>query len=312
MTGLLVTAGQASAVGSHPGAVPAPGCAGASVAAPPQPGSAAAKSGSLAGLYAMAEKHHATWLTSMSCTLVRHNHALAPGSKRNTATSATAYSTYNWSGYQVNDVPAFTTGEWSVPTVIVPQPPTSSINRYYSATWVGDGGGINSGSGALVQAGTEQDVINGVGQYYAWYEVVGGTGDTGSELVLNNLTIHPGDAIWTGIQYPAGPGNAYLGVCDMTLNTCASLNVPTSAVGNSAEWIMEAPTVGGVTAPLPNYGTVNFTGACSYMVWPNGTCSPISAGTAPAQIQLVSATGQPLSVPGPLNSAGTGFTTSFL
>jgi hypothetical protein len=314
------TAAATAATAAPAGHGTTSGCAGAVVVQPSQAGADAAGSkarssgsDSLAALYTMATKRHAKWLTSMTCTIVKRSNVVLPAAAHSAVRpDTTAYATENWSGYQTNDLPAFTTGLWTVPTVTQPPGvPNTSPGLYDSSTWVGDGAGVDTGSGALVQAGTGENYADTIPQYYAWYEIVGGTGDTGGEVFLNSLTISPGDAVFAAIQYPAGVGNSYLGVCDETKNTCVELNHPTSAVGDSAEWIMEATEISGTVATMPDYGSVTFTDACEYAVWPNGSCGPISSGTAPTAVDMYQ-NGEVVSAPGPLNAAGTGFTDYYL
>jgi Peptidase A4 family len=310
---VALAAGQASAAAgtaASPTGRAATGCAGAVVVQPPRPGTPAAKSGSLAALYTMATKHHAIWLTSMTCTIVKRSHVPATAAGNSTVRPSTTYTTGNWSGYQTSDTPAFTTGEWTLPTILTP-PGGSDTTIYYSADWVGIGAGLGSGSGALIQAGTEEDALLDVPRYYAWFEIVNGAGDTGGQVKLTGLTVNAGDAMWTGIQYPAGPGKTYVGVCDMTTNTCVDMSSSTSAPGDSAEWIVEAPSLGSTVTQLADFGSLTFTDACEYAVWPNGTCRSISSSTSPAAIQLYQ-NNQVVAAPGPLNAAGTGFTDYYL
>jgi hypothetical protein len=101
-------------------------------------------------------------------------------------------------------------------------------------------------------------------------------------------------------------------VCDITDNdTCVKFNHATSAPGNSAEWIVEAPTINGSQSVMADNGSETFTNACLYAVWPNGTCSPISSGTNPSPIDFYEGTTTNIIfAPGPLNSGG--FTDSYL
>jgi hypothetical protein len=85
------------------------------------------------------------------------------GAAAGTAATGTwpGWTSLNWSGYAVTSgTPYRSVGaNWTVPTVTGP-------NGSYSAAWVGIDGFTN---GSLIQTGTEQDVVNGAGQYSAWW-----------------------------------------------------------------------------------------------------------------------------------------------
>jgi hypothetical protein len=269
-------------------------CVGAVVAPPP----ATTRS----GVFADAIGGHATWLTTLSCTDTGRTHALEPAGQTNNLAST------NWSGYQVNQSAGYAQGGWTVPTVNAPVPGYSSIG-YYSSTWAGIGGGFNAGGGALIQAGTAQSISNtGVTSYYAWYEIVGGTGDTHHEVRINNLPIHPGDYVGGVALWTAATG-AQMGVCDFTTNVCVNFTVPSSAPGTTAEWIVEAPSAGG-TLPLANFHSVTFSNSCwSATYVPGGPCNTIRAGGAQAITlqQYAFNTWQNVAIPRPLTANGLGF-----
>lgn len=184
------------------------------------------------------------------------NQSLAPRIPVKLSTSS------NWSGYavetnlkrpqknSVNDV----SGTWKVPAV------TASSNYKgdtYSACWVGiDGYSDNT----VEQIGTEQDYNYSTGKstYYAWYEM------------------YPGAMVQLDSGYPITAGDTvsaevkYVGSSQFTL-TLSDNNWPKStapfsitltlksAKRQSAEWIVEAPWLGGVL-PLADFGQVNFSG----------------------------------------------------
>ena len=272
-------------------------CAGATVLTP-QPGTVATAqsmgmTASADGFYARAAASHATWLSAMSCTKTGRTHALQPAGRSAVGSTATAggavrnagFVSSNWSGYQINQTAQYVQSGWTVPTVIRPNPGYST-NGYYSSTWSGIGGGFNAGSGALIQSGTAQDLnANGTTSYYAWYEIVGGTHDTGGEVRINNLPVHPGDVVGSGVEWTP-TGGAVLGVCNFSSGAgCINFTLASSAPGTSEEWIVEAPYFNGIL-PLADFGQVNFINSCWQSTFqPNGTCSSISAG-GPQQISL--------------------------
>jgi hypothetical protein len=288
-------------------------CAGA-VATVPAAGAFAPGS-----LFATAQARHATWLTTLDCTSTGRSHDPARAAAGTTA-GKTAIGNQtnnllssNWSGYQVNQVANYAQIGWTVPTVRTPVPGYSSIG-YYSSTWAGIGGGFNSGNGALIQAGTTQDIsAAGVTSYYAWYEVVGGTGDTHGEVRINNLPIHPGDVVG-GVGMFTVPNSAAAGVCNFTINVCISATIASSTPGTTAEWIAEAPSSTLGVLPLANFGTITFRNGCWERTFVQGApCQTISSG-GPSAISLqqnVLGAPQVLAVPSAITADGLGFTDTY-
>ncbi|QMU76767.1 hypothetical protein GXW83_14490 [Streptacidiphilus sp. PB12-B1b] len=292
------------------------GCAGAVVRAP-RAGQAmtAADAGApsaLDGFFAKAAEHHVTWLTAMTCTTSTVNHRLQPVAAAH-GTANTVYQSGNWSGYQITQ-PGVQVAQagWTIPAVTVPSPGYSSNGAYYSSTWSGVGGGFNSGSGALVQAGTSSDIsVGGTAQYYPWWEIVNGTGDTGGEVRITNLAVHAGDTVSsTPYWAPINGGLAQFAVCNMTQNVCVDFAHASSAPGTTAEWIQEAPTVNGSVASVPNFGSLTFTTACWVQTWP-GSCVPAATGGSLASIDLylnALNSEQLVSYPGAVSASGSQFT----
>ena len=171
---------------------------------------------------------------------------------------------YNWSGYaaetnfsqpQANSVTAVS-ASWVVPKV------TGNTNAY-SAVWVGMDGYSDS---TVEQVGTEQDTSrSGMTTYYAWWEMYS-SGDQQPEQVISGLTIKPGDSITASVQY-TGSGNFTLKITDTTENESFTTTPNTNATQSptasqsSAEWIVEAPNVGGRQSSLADFGTITFTNA---------------------------------------------------
>lgn len=289
----VVTGMYAGPAAATPGAS---GCASARGTAVPTRADAASN-----GMFAEALSRKSAWLTAVTCTSTGIRHS-ADQPRTNNQLST------NWSGYQVTRGAGYAQGGWTVPTVTRPVPGYSTTG-YYSSTWAGIGGGFNAGTGALIQAGTTQDVSStGVATYYAWYEIVGGTGDTGSEQRITNLPVHPGDVVGGVGLWNAGSG-AQAGVCNFTINTCVSVPLSSSAPGTTAEWIVEAPSAGHIL-PLANFHSVTFVNSCWATAYvPGAPCSSIRAGgpTAITLQQYVLGGWQNLAIPGALTADGLGF-----
>lgn len=175
--------------------------------------------------------------------------AKPPNSSSNTSFG---WASSNWSGYALASSQPGTysaiSGNWVVPKVSPSKKPT------YSAAWVGIDGFNNSD---LIQTGTEQDFVNGSAQYYAWWEVL-----PAPETVITTtnggtpFVVQPGDKMAASIQDNSGTWT--LSLTDVTRQESYSTTVSYSGPMTSAEWILEAPTVGGRVATLANYGQTLF------------------------------------------------------
>jgi hypothetical protein len=164
----------------------------------------------------------------------------------------------NWSGGVVfapaGDSFQWVQGEWVVPNVSAPTPGGS----FYAASWVGIDG---DGSGDVCQAGVECDVSGGSVNVYPWIEWY-----PYPEMAITNLSVSAGDAVTVLIcAGGAGSSSATVFFSDLTSgqSTSLALTAPagTTLVGNCAEWIVEAPTVGGQQSSFADYGEVVFTNA---------------------------------------------------
>jgi hypothetical protein len=177
----------------------------------------------------------------------------------------------NWSGY-VTPAPAFSygsqsmkavSGDWMLPVAQTAFNACSSSGNdsaVYSSTWVGIDG---SGSFDVLQAGTESDAVcnQGVigsyqGAWYEWYP--------NAEVRITNLQVMAGAAMYVHVwASSATVGHAYIANETAQLAVSVVFMAPpgTQLIGNSAEWIVERPTVTGTLATLTNYGQEFLTGA---------------------------------------------------
>lgn len=277
------------------------GC-GAAVVRTPRPGTQfadplSASGGATESFFAQAARQNVTWASSVSCTSTGRTHALVPASpgKVNSVISSGLVSD-NWSGYQIANTAQYAQAGWTVPQVVLPHP-TYSTTGYFSSVWSGIGGGYGANNGPLIQSGTEQDFDDPTlppgANYYFWYEIVGGSNDTGGERqvsIQHTPAVGPGDTVGNVVIYNPTTSKATLSVCNFTYNTCFQIDFPNqSTPGNTVEWITEAPQRSGYITPLADYGLVNFVGACWVAVYAAGaTCSPIAApgGNTPLLIVL--------------------------
>jgi hypothetical protein len=111
------------------------------------------------------------------------------------------------------------------------------------------------GSPDVLQAGTEADAYASGGTtatfYAAWIEWF-----PFNESRISNFLVAPGDEMFVEVwNTSATVGNAYLVNITTQQAVAFTFNAPvgTSLVGNSAEWVVERPAVGGSLATLTNY-----------------------------------------------------------
>lgn len=151
------------------------------------------------------------------------------------------WSSSNWSGYAVTGS-GFTavTGSWTVQTV------SRTKKATYSSQWVGIDGFNNS---SLIQTGTESDYFQGSAHYDAWWEIL-----PAAETVIPSLPVSPGDRMSASVSRNAN-GTWTVTISDNSSGGTFTTIQSYSGPGTSAEWIEEAPTVGGRIAPLAHYSS---------------------------------------------------------
>ena len=159
----------------------------------------------------------------------------------------------NWSGWYApagggnnfTDVSA----TWTVPTLKAPASGTS-----YCATRIGFDGVTNT---TVEQCGIDESITSGgATNYFAWYEFAP------AGAVNVGLIISPGDIINADVTYEPGlssPGNfAYLFSIQDGGQSFSQTEFTTSNDARStAEWIVEAPTVGGSQSTLASFSKRN-------------------------------------------------------
>jgi hypothetical protein len=177
---------------------------------------------------------------------------------------------YNWSGYAlVNSQTSLTAASFYflVADYVVPVAEQAfgacTGGWDWSSSWVGIDG---YGSSDVLQAGTEQDAYcsgsTKSAYYAAWYEWY-----PLGEVRIGNFPVSPGDDMFVEVwSTNSTTGHAYL----VNYNTNQVVNITFSApsgttlVGNSAEWVVERPSVGGSLATLTNYIQDFFEDAYAY------------------------------------------------
>jgi len=160
-----------------------------------------------------------------------------------------------WSGYAVTAGPySSASGTWQVPSVSYDGAPNPPYNEEAADNWVGIGG---DGDSTLIQLGTSGTVFtDGTTSYGAWYELypAGGVG------ISNN--VKPGDIITASLQCtaacsPSSVQTWQLSLTNATAGWTWTQSFQYQSTMASAEWILEAPQVGGIV-PLPDYVQTTF------------------------------------------------------
>lgn len=189
----------------------------------------------------------------------------------------------NWSGYAVvapeGKTPFQAPNTYVYGNFIVPvaQDAFAACNGpVASSEWVGIDG---YGSDDVFQAGIEADAGchdgNKTHTYAAWYEWY-----PFSETRISEPKIHPGDEIMVYIWNESRTVGDYY-MLNVTTQKSSSLQFDapsgTQLEGNSVEWIVERPSLGGFLANLTNYVAVPWWAA--YAATPDGkTYSPANGG----------------------------------
>jgi hypothetical protein len=187
---------------------------------------------------------------------------------------ATAYTSQNWAGQGlVNGSTSYGSASFSE---IMAQWVISGVQQAvgtcggtdYSATWVGVDG--LSGSADVMQAGTEADAYCNAGykgqQDYAWFEWY-----PANEYQISNFPIVVGGSVFVVVQASSNhSGTATFVNLQTGAYTVAGLTAPsgTTLRGDSAEWIVERPAVGGAQTlgTLADFGEIPMESEIGYLL----------------------------------------------
>jgi hypothetical protein len=174
------------------------------------------------------------------------------------AANAVGGTSGNWSGYVVtaasDPFKADKTYIFATFTVPVAQQAFGkcSSSAVHASEWIGIDG---SGSSDVLQAGIKTSATcksgKTTGSYVAWYEWF-----PEFEIDIKNFHIYPGDLIYVYVWNTSATVGHYF-LEDVTTNKTSSLSFKapknTRLKGNSAEWIVERPSINGKDATLANY-----------------------------------------------------------
>jgi hypothetical protein len=164
----------------------------------------------------------------------------------------------NWSGYVVSDKsnPFKADKTYIFATITVPVAREAfgecSASAVHASQWVGIDG---SGSNDVLQAGIKASATCKRGtttaSYVAWYEWF-----PESEIDIRNFVLHPGDLVYVYVwNVSATEGHYFIENATTGKSSSLAFKAPhgTSLIGDSAEWIVERPSIGGKDATLTNY-----------------------------------------------------------
>ena len=206
-----------------------------------------------------------------------------------------------WSGYVVmsnlllrGSEVTIVTGSWTVPSI------DPTVNDAYSSVWVGVGG---YGEGSLIQTGTTQQSVNGIVDYYAWYEWL-----PNRAVRIRDFTVLPGDEITATLKLVNAKTNIWaIEIRDLTRGTTSSKSVVYRSSRLSAEWVVEAPSISGEVTTLADFGSVTFSGGFATIANSTGAISSFPG------YQLVMYDSQDVQLVdvSALNQAGSGFTVNY-
>ena len=155
--------------------------------------------------------------------------------------SSAGWASSNWSGYAITGGPYTSiTGSWNVAGV------ARSLHATYSSTWIGIDGFNDSN---LIQTGTEADYYNGSAHYNAWWEIL-----PAAETPISTISVSPGDVMTASIRQ-VGNGTWTITIGDISKNQSFTTAQSYAGQLSSAEWIEEAPSLGGRIATLAQFGS---------------------------------------------------------
>ncbi len=209
--------------------------------------------------------------------------------------------TTNWAGFVARSTRAYSCveGDWVQPRLTCPSSGSASLS-----IWVGFDGESGTSRATLEQIGTNSDCSDGAARTFAWFEIL--PADRFEQEL--DLRVDPGDRMAASIELV---GRSYHLVLENLTSGQAvgTLQAAPGARRLTAEWILEAPTVGCPNdcrvASLLQFATFSFSGARAVLA---GRTGPIADGRwTRVQLELDSRTGSVKARTGALTKDGAGF-----
>ncbi len=190
---------------------------------------------------------------TVAAPVITHGAVAGVHASSSFGSSATTWSSSNWSGYAETGTFTGVSGTWTVPAV------TATSSASYSSAWIGVDGFNDSN---LIQTGTEEDYYSGAAHYDAWWEILPAAE---TEISPTTYAVAPGDRMSASIYkttstVTTGSGRRrttenvwVVTISDTTKGWSFTTSQGYAGAGTSAEWIMEAPEVNGRIATLAHY-----------------------------------------------------------
>jgi Peptidase A4 family len=209
--------------------------------------------------------------------------------------------TTNWSGYVARSTRAFTCiqASWIQPSVTCPTNGSASL-----AIWIGFDGETGPSRSTLEQIGTNTDCHDGRAESFAWFEIL--PHDKFEQPI--DLDVASGDRIAASIRLVSHSYQLVIEDLTTGLERDTTQKSP-NAKRLTAEWVVEAPTVGCPAncqvALLASFGTVSFKSARAILA---GVTGPIGdARWTRVQLTLESRSAVVKAKPGSLGKDGASF-----
>jgi hypothetical protein len=203
---------------------------------------------------------HERWveLVSRRWTFIEPNFTIRPDLEHDLGhdlvPQASGVTSHKWSGTAVfppsGDSIRWVIGQWTVPDIVRP-----GGGVYNCATWIGLDGYDVSKSNDVVQIGVVQGIFfwPSIAAVWEWFP------DPWVEI--SNFPVSPGDVVFSMVCM-VSPTEASFHLFNRTNNARTSFRKTAphgvSFHGDSAEWILEAPTINGSLSALAQYGDVYF------------------------------------------------------
>ncbi len=235
-------------------------------------------------------------------------------------------SSTNWAGYAAESSLSTPTlgavtavsGTWTVPKIA----PGATGTAEYSAAWVGIDGFEDAQLQALFskypaaerselilatqtveQIGTEHDWTGQGTDYYAWFEFY-----PNYAYEIEGFPVAPAETITGSVTY-LGNNRWQCVLTNTTRRVSVAVTATFAADRYSAEWIVEAPSLGTEILPLADFGQLLFSGCAATI---NGKTEPLR-GTASESLNMVTTAGTAVrAATSSLNPAGNGFVVKWL
>lgn len=190
-----------------------------------------------------------------------------PGTDRTpgeTGRSLDPQSSKNWAGYIAYDRRgrfSCVEGSWQHPAVSCPTRGKADVAVWVGIDGVRDEAASIDSSATLVQIGTNAACEAGQGSDFAWYQVIP---EDDLSVHIDAIDVRPGDELHGLVSW--ADGTFTLELVDTTTGQSFVIERPLDgAARQTAEWIVEAPTIGCPSnchiADIPDFDVIAITGA---------------------------------------------------